>query len=181
VGGIGLAKQGHFGYNCPPSGTTGQLTETVYHFPETGRKPLFFESRHAGQCANHLCKEFSMDIYITTHFCGGHHLRGYPGDCENPHGHNWKIKVTVRAERLDPLGMGIDFRQLKRAVAAVIDELDHRNLNDHQAFRDRNPSSEHIAMFLFDSLREPLHSDRYALYSVEVLETDTSGVVYYGD
>ena len=30
-----------------------------------------------------------MDIYITTHFCGGHHLRAYPGDCENPHGHNW--------------------------------------------------------------------------------------------
>jgi 6-pyruvoyltetrahydropterin/6-carboxytetrahydropterin synthase len=108
-----------------------------------------------------------MDIYITTHFCGGHHLRAYPGDCENPHGHNWKVKVTVRADRLDPLGMGIDFRQLKRAVGAVIDELDH--------------SSEHIAMFLFDSLRQPLQSDRFRLYSVEVLETDTSGVVYYGD
>ncbi|MDX9841532.1 MAG: 6-carboxytetrahydropterin synthase QueD [Desulfobulbus sp.] len=122
-----------------------------------------------------------MDIYITTHFCGGHHLRAYPGDCENPHGHNWKVKVTVRAEQLDPLGMGIDFRQLKGAVGAVIDELDHKNLNEHPSFQERNPSSEHIAMFLFDSLREPLQSDRYRLYSVEVLETDTSGVVYFGD
>jgi 6-pyruvoyltetrahydropterin/6-carboxytetrahydropterin synthase len=130
---------------------------------------------------DNLCWEFSMDIYITTHFCGGHHLRAYPGDCENPHGHNWKVKVTVRAEQLDPLGMGIDFRQLKGAVGAVIDELDHKNLNEHPSFQERNPSSEHIAMFLFDSLREPLQSDRYRLYSVEVLETDTSGVVYFGD
>ena len=49
------------------------------------------------------------------------------------------------------------------------------------AFSERNPSSEHIAMFLFHSLKEPLHSDRYDLFSVEVRETDTSGVIYYGD
>ncbi len=122
-----------------------------------------------------------MDIFITTHFSGGHHLRAYPGNCENPHGHNWKVKVTVRAHRLDHLGMGIDFKELKRAVNTLIDELDHHDLNEHPAFRDKNPSSEHIAMFLFHSLKEPLHTDRYDLFSVEVRETDTSGVVYYGD
>ena len=55
-----------------------------------------------------------MDIFIKTHFSGGHHLRAYPGNCENPHGHNWKVKVTVRARELDQLGMGIDFRELKK-------------------------------------------------------------------
>ena len=122
-----------------------------------------------------------MDIFIKTHFSGGHHLRAYPGNCENPHGHNWKVKVTVRAMRLDHLGMGIDFKELKRTVNALIDELDHHDLNEHPAFKEKNPSSEHIAMFLFHSLMEPLHSDRYDLFSVEVRETDSSGVVYYGD
>ena len=122
-----------------------------------------------------------MDIYITTHFSGGHHLRAYPGNCENPHGHNWQVKVTVRAHRLDHLGMGIDFKELKRRVNAVVDQLDHRDLNQMPAFSECNPSSEHIAMFLFHSLKEPLHSDRYDLFSVEVRETDTSGVIYYGD
>lgn len=122
-----------------------------------------------------------MDIYITTHFSGGHHLRAYPGNCENPHGHNWKVKVTVRAARLDHLGMGIDFKQLKKIVNAVVDELDHRDLNQHQAFQTINPSSEHIAMFLFNSLKEPLQTDRHALHAVEIQETDSSGVIYYGD
>jgi len=122
-----------------------------------------------------------MDIFILTHFSGGHHLRAYPGNCENPHGHNWHVKVTVRATRLDHLGMGIDFKQLKKTVNTVVDELDHRDLNQHPAFHEINPSSEHIAMFLFHSLKEPLHTERYHLYSVEVRETDSSGVVYYGD
>ena len=122
-----------------------------------------------------------MDIFVKTHFSGGHHLRAYPGNCENPHGHNWKVKVTVRAHTLDQLGMGIDFKELKKQVNTLLDELDHRDLNEHPAFQDRNPSSEHIAMFLFQSLREPLSSERYALYAVEVRETDSSGVIYYGD
>ncbi len=122
-----------------------------------------------------------MDIFIKTHFSGGHHLRAYLGNCENTHGHNWKVKVTVRAVQLDHLGMGIDFKQLKQAVNTVVDDLDHHDLHEHPAFRDINPSSEHISMFLFQSLKEVLHTERYALYSVEVRETDSSGVVYYGD
>jgi len=121
-----------------------------------------------------------MDIFIKTHFSGGHHLRDYPGSCELPHGHNWKVKVTVRATKLDHLGMGIDFKVLKKEVNTVIDDLDHCNLNEHPAFLEKNPSSEHIAMHIFDSLRDTLQTERYHLHAVEVRETDTSGVIYYG-
>ena len=121
-----------------------------------------------------------FDIFIKTHFSGGHHLREYPGNCERPHGHNWKIKVTVRAQQLDKLGMGIDFKVLKQQVNAVVDELDHRDLNEHSAFQDRNPSSEHIAQFLFQQLKGALTTERYQLHAVEVRETDSSGVIYYG-
>jgi len=121
-----------------------------------------------------------IDIFIKTHFSGGHHLRDYPGNCEHPHGHNWKVKVQVRAHKLDDLGMGIDFKTLKKYVNLVIDDLDHCNLNDHPAFQDRNPSSEHIAMFIFDQLHDELKTDRYELQSVQVRETDSSGVIYSG-
>ena len=122
-----------------------------------------------------------LDVFIKTHFSGGHHLRDYPGNCEKPHGHNWKVKVTVRATKLDKLGMGIDFKTLKKVVNNVVDELDHSDLNDNPAFKDINPSSEHIAMHIFSELKDALNTDRYSLYSVTVRETDSSGVIYYGD
>ncbi len=121
-----------------------------------------------------------FDIFIKTHFSGGHHLRNYPGNCEKPHGHNWNIKVTVRVSKLDELGMGIDFKILKQRVNTVVDELDHCDLNEYPAFQTCNPSSEHISRFLFEQLKEPLASERYQLYSVEVQETNSSGVIYYG-
>lgn len=121
-----------------------------------------------------------FEIFIKTHFAGAHHLRDYPGDCEKPHGHNWKVKVAVKATQLDELGMGIDFKVLKKHVGVVIDSLDHRDLNEHPAFKDCNPSSENIATYIFNQLKNVLQHDRYSLYSVTVHETDSSGLTYYG-
>lgn len=119
-----------------------------------------------------------FDIFIKTHFSSAHHLRDYPGNCEKPHGHNWKVEVTVRASKLDNLGMGIDFRVLKNNVREVIDQLDHIDLNEHAAFKDQNPSSEKIAEYIFNDLKNSLTTDRYQLYSVMVRETDSAGVIY---
>ncbi len=120
------------------------------------------------------------DIFIKTHFAGAHHLRDYPGDCERPHGHNWKVEVTVRATKLDSCGMGIDFKVLKKTVKEVVDQLDHNDLNTLPAFQEKNPSSEHIAEFIFAKVEALLSSDHYSLYSVTVLETDNQGLTYYG-
>ncbi len=120
------------------------------------------------------------DIFVKTHFSSGHHLRDYPGDCEFPHGHNWHVTVTVRAAELDEIGMGIDFKVLKKKVKEIIDQLDHKNLNELPAFTRINPSSEHIARHIFDQLQPELTHDRYRLHSVSVFETDTSGLTYYG-
>lgn len=125
-------------------------------------------------------REECVDIFIESQFSGGHHLRAYPGNCERPHGHNWKVRVTVRARELDRLGMGIDFRELKSRVASVLAQLDHQDLNELPAFREMNPSSENIALFLYQALEPLLHDGRYALFSVEVRETDNTGVIYYG-
>ncbi|MBL4902658.1 MAG: 6-carboxytetrahydropterin synthase QueD [Desulfocapsa sp.] len=120
------------------------------------------------------------DIFIKTHFAGAHHLRNYPGSCERPHGHNWKVKVTVRASKVDELGMGIDFKLLKKIVNVAVDDLDHHDLNKLPPFQKQNPSSEHIAAHLFETLQPDLQHDRYKLHCVEVWETETSGLIYYG-
>ncbi len=119
-----------------------------------------------------------FDIFIQTHFSAGHHLREYPGNCEKPHGHNWNVEVTVRATELDELGMGIDFRTVKNAVKEIMDDLDHCDLNEHQAFQKINPSSENIAVYIYDSLKNVLRSERYRLYSIMVGETANTGVIY---
>ena len=76
--------------------------------------------------------------------------------------------------------MGIDFTVLKKHVKEVIDTIDHCDLNEHPAFAVLNPSSEHIAQYLFDNLAKELKHERYSLYSIEVCETDNQGLVYYG-
>ena len=122
-----------------------------------------------------------FDIFVKSHFSAGHHLRDYPGNCERPHGHNWKIVVTIRASKLDKLGMALDFRVAKDGVKKVVDTLDHIDLNEHPAFRDCNPSSENIAVYIFENLQKTLNTDDYAPYSVEVRETDNCGVIYRED
>jgi 6-pyruvoyltetrahydropterin/6-carboxytetrahydropterin synthase len=121
-----------------------------------------------------------FDIFINTHFSAGHHLRDYPGNCEHPHGHNWNVKVTVKASKLDKLGMGIDFRVLKTEVNKIMDTLDHCDLNEHQGFLTINPSSENIAVYIFNTLKPNLSTDRYQVHSVTIEETPGSGVTYFG-
>ena len=122
-----------------------------------------------------------FDIFTETHFSSGHHLRNYPGNCERPHGHNWKVQVTIRATGLDELGMGIDFKTVKKALKDILDALDHTDLNTHPAFQDRNPSSENIAVYIYGELKKTLTTERYRPYSVTVRETENSGVTYRED
>lgn len=120
-------------------------------------------------------------VFIKSHFSAGHHLRDYPGNCENPHGHNWNVEVTVRATELDELGMALDFRTVKEATNKILQTLDHCDLNNHPAFRDKNPSSENIAVHIFNALKADLTHQRYRMYSVTVCETENSGTTYFGD
>ena len=122
-----------------------------------------------------------MDIFVDSQFSGGHHLRNYPGACERPHGHNWKVRATLRVLELDELGLGIDFKEFKAHVAAVLDTLDHTDLNQHPAFKDKNPSSENIAIYIFHALQPKIFEERFVLHSVEVRETENAGVIYYGE
>ena len=95
-------------------------------------------------------------ISVTTKFAEDHQLRGYQGPCENLHGHNWVIKATVGAERLDDIGMVYDFKKLKNHLSEIIERFDHQFLNKVKPFNEINPTSENLAKYIFESLGEKL-------------------------
>lgn len=118
-------------------------------------------------------------LSIRTSFAAAHNLINYQGDCENLHGHNWKVDVAVTARDLDKSGLCIDFKVLKREAGAVVGELDHKYLNENPAFRDVSPSSEHIARYLYGRLCERLNDGNVAVESVTVWESDNASASYY--
>jgi 6-pyruvoyltetrahydropterin/6-carboxytetrahydropterin synthase len=120
------------------------------------------------------------EVFIKTHFSSAHYLRNYPGNCEHLHGHNWDVEVVVGARELDSIDVALDFRALKRIVAEVMAELDHRNLNEHPAFRQRNPSSELLARYIYEQVKKAISSyPGVEMRRVQVCETSSSGVIYF--
>ena len=119
------------------------------------------------------------EVMIEEEFSAAHALRGYRGKCENLHGHNWKVEVYVRGERLDGVGMLVDFKDLKAATRRVMQYLDHQNLNELQPFDiEMNPSSEHLAGFILHKVAGEINDERVQVYKVRVWETPSTCAVY---
>jgi 6-pyruvoyltetrahydropterin/6-carboxytetrahydropterin synthase len=96
-----------------------------------------------------------------------------------PHGHNYTLDVTVRGPIEARTGMVIDLGELKEIVnATVIDRFDHADLNADALFRDRIPTTENIAIAVWELLAPKLGPDRLA--RVRVWEDPTLFVDYDG-
>lgn len=118
-------------------------------------------------------------LRVSADFSSSHQLRHYEGKCENLHGHNFKVEVDVLGASLDPrLGILMDFKELKKLLKIVTDELDHKHLNDLPAFAAQNPSSELLAQYVFRRLRELLAPYPVRLAQVMVSEKDSSRAYY---
>ncbi len=120
-------------------------------------------------------------LTVENHFSSAHQLRGYKGKCENLHGHNFKVKLTVRGRTLNEIGLLIDFHELKDALKKVMSYIDHKNLNDLPEFSKINPSSENLAKFISDSITDQFHNTNIEVYEVTVFESDTSRCSYKPD
>jgi len=122
------------------------------------------------------------EIWIKTSFSAAHRLRGYDGKCESIHGHNWIVEVFIACKKLNEMGLGIDFLEVKRKLAEVVGKLDHKDLNDPfliPFFRERNPSAENIAYFIYQELKSKINSSGIRLSKVVVKEGESSGVSYW--
>ena len=121
------------------------------------------------------------ELKITNHFSAAHNLREFYGKCENLHGHNWFVEVRVRADELDRIGLVMDFGVIKKRLNEVLDELDHKYLNELPYFKEKNPSSENIALFIFSHLAPLIKEDsaqRVRLYSVSAWESNNASATY---
>jgi len=122
-----------------------------------------------------------FELMVETSFSAAHQLRGYKGKCERLHGHNWKVQVHIVAERLNEVDIAVDFQELKQLTHEVIDPLDHNILNEIFPFTEKNPSSENIAKYVYDSLKKKINSETIYLSAVTVWESETSSATYYED
>jgi len=120
-----------------------------------------------------------FELMVETQFASAHQLRGYKGSCEKLHGHNWKVQIFVLAERLNEIDIALDFHELKKLAEEVIMPLDHGFLNDIFPFTEKNPSSENIAKWIYDSLRKKLDNDDVNLSAVTVWESETASATYF--
>jgi 6-pyruvoyltetrahydropterin/6-carboxytetrahydropterin synthase len=114
-------------------------------------------------------------VRVEGSFAAAHYLSHYHGKCERLHGHNYRVRVYAKGEKLDEGGMLLDFGSLKSALREVTDGLDHGLLNDLEVFRG-DPSAERIAAYIFDRLAERLPGA--PLQAVEVFETDVNMARY---
>ncbi|MBI5207543.1 MAG: 6-carboxytetrahydropterin synthase QueD [Candidatus Firestonebacteria bacterium] len=119
------------------------------------------------------------NLKIKTSFSSAHNLRNYKGKCESLHGHNWKVSIEVSSALLNNIGLVIDFKELKSISNSVIEQLDHKYLNELPQFKEINPSSENIAQYIFNSLKEKLVNYKIKLDKVTVWETQNSSAAYY--
>ena len=120
------------------------------------------------------------EVMIKTEFASAHNLRNYKGACEALHGHNWKVDITVETDQLDEIGLALDFNLLKEKTNRIIGELDHIYINEHPAFKEKNPSSENIAKYIYDKLKADLDSG-VRMQKVTIWETDDAAASYRED
>lgn len=119
------------------------------------------------------------EIWVKTTFSGAHHLRNYGGKCENIHGHNWMVGVFITCKNLNRIGLGIDFIEIKKKLAKVVEKLDHKDLNKLSFFKKKNPSAENIAYFIYQELKNKINSSKTKLSKVIVKESENSGAGYW--
>jgi 6-pyruvoyltetrahydropterin/6-carboxytetrahydropterin synthase len=119
-------------------------------------------------------------VTVDETFSSGHALRGYKGKCENVHGHNYKVRVTLEGPQLDSVGLLYDFTHLKRVIREIVGGVDHKFLNDMAPFDVINPSAENLAKYFYDETTRQMNAmpEGARVTSITIWETDTTSATY---
>ena len=120
-------------------------------------------------------------VSVEGHFDAAHYLRDYHGKCENLHGHRFKVVAKIQASKVDDIGLAYDFTILKQHLGDILSRFDHTCLNDVTPFDKINPSSENIALTIYNELQPKLAGAPISLSCVEVWESPESWVTYSPD
>ncbi|MEA4863637.1 MAG: 6-pyruvoyl tetrahydropterin synthase family protein [Victivallaceae bacterium] len=120
---------------------------------------------------------YELEVYRS--FSAAHRLCGYPGDCAKLHGHNWLVTVVLATAELDGIGIGFDFKVLKKLLDDVLGEFDHCCLNDLPDFSNMNPTSENLAKLIYSKVAAAIGEGPAKVARVKVSESPSSTAIYY--
>ncbi len=109
-------------------------------------------------------------LRVKHHFDAAHYLKGYEGDCANLHGHTWQVELELTYDKLDDLGMAVDFKSVKKVLKELLP--DHKCLNDIYTF---NPTAENLARYLYEELK-PTYS--WHLVKLRIWESPDCSIEY---
>ena len=121
------------------------------------------------------------EVTIIKSFSAAHMLAAIGGKCEELHGHNFRVEVTVAAPELNSSGILIDFRDVKKCLQEILDSLDHKHLNDLLFFNQINPSSENIAKYIWQEMKLKAKLAEVNVVRVKVWESENAAVTYIGE
>jgi 6-pyruvoyltetrahydropterin/6-carboxytetrahydropterin synthase len=110
-------------------------------------------------------------------FSAARALRDYEGKCQNIHGHNFQITVSIKTKD-DPKGYAVDFYEVKDYLCNISQVLDHQNLNEIEPFNILNPTTENLAKYIAEQLTPCLAGKDCQLISVKVNETADFSATY---
>jgi len=121
------------------------------------------------------------EVTIIKSFSAAHLLAQIGGKCEELHGHNFKVEVTLAAPNLNESGLLIDFRVVKKWLSAILDQMDHKHLNELPCFAGINPSAENIAKYIYTSMEMKATESQVRIARIKVWESENAAVIYIPD
>ena len=117
-------------------------------------------------------------LIVKKEFSSAHILNGHPGDCKRMHGHNWTVEAKVEGNKINKIGMVIDFKDVKNKLSEIISRLDHRYLNDVEPFKENNPTAENISKYIYKELSKNINTDTIKVSEIKLWEISNSAVIY---
>jgi 6-pyruvoyltetrahydropterin/6-carboxytetrahydropterin synthase len=118
------------------------------------------------------------EVTIIKSFSAAHLLAQIGGKCEELHGHNFKVEVTLAAPNLNESGLLIDFRIVKKWLNEILDQMDHKHLNELPYFAGINPSAENIAKYIYDQMKLKIKEPQVRIALIKVWESENAVVTY---
>ncbi len=119
------------------------------------------------------------ELSIESVFAAAHALRGYDGDCERVHGHNFRVIARFTSDRLDEIGIAVDFKELSAGLDDIVKRLDHTDLSSNELLHGRNATAENLAEIIYKTLEEKFAGSHAQIFSVTVCESERYSATYY--
>ncbi len=118
------------------------------------------------------------EVTIIKSFSAAHLLADIGGKCEELHGHNFQVEVTVGADTLNSEGIAVDFRVVKKWLKEVLDVMDHRHLNELPFFAGKRGQFVQVACHIYQEMAAKVHEAGVKMQRVKVWESENAAVTY---